>query len=212
MSRPSPNTDHETVDALLPWFVNGTLDDSERAKVEAHVADCDACRDNIALLRDIQTAVNRDAATPLVPAPRPERLFAKIDAAEPRNRGGRRAWVAAAGVAALVVVAAAIWERIGTDDTLPAVYETATSASQPGSIDYIIELRFESGIDDATRDSVLQEIAGQTAPTAVTGGAYRIVMRLDAATLADLEGAVGAIEARPAIESARVVAVQLPVE
>jgi len=35
---------HATTQRLLPWYVNGALDDSERELVEAHLVNCAECR------------------------------------------------------------------------------------------------------------------------------------------------------------------------
>jgi len=35
---------HQAAFALLPWFVNGTLDASEQAQVEQHLQSCVTCR------------------------------------------------------------------------------------------------------------------------------------------------------------------------
>ncbi len=35
---------HQTVQELLPWYVNGTLEPQEAALVEAHLQTCEACR------------------------------------------------------------------------------------------------------------------------------------------------------------------------
>lgn len=35
---------HEQVVQLLPWYTNGTLDEDEVARVDAHLADCAECR------------------------------------------------------------------------------------------------------------------------------------------------------------------------
>lgn len=34
----------ETAIELLPWYLNGTLDESERREVREHLAGCEACR------------------------------------------------------------------------------------------------------------------------------------------------------------------------
>lgn len=48
---------HEQAQQLLPWYVNDTLGESERAQVEAHLAACDECRDDLATERVIGTRV-----------------------------------------------------------------------------------------------------------------------------------------------------------
>jgi len=40
---------HEQAQRLLPWYANGTLDPSERGAVEAHLADCAECRNELRL-------------------------------------------------------------------------------------------------------------------------------------------------------------------
>lgn len=48
--------------ALLPWYVNGTLGDSDRAQVDRHLASCQTCRteleDLTALKEDLTTLYN----------------------------------------------------------------------------------------------------------------------------------------------------------
>ena len=47
---------HQTVDELLPWYVNGTLDGEELALVERHVAECPRCQQEVGALRQFQAA------------------------------------------------------------------------------------------------------------------------------------------------------------
>ena len=44
---------HGRVRALLPWYVNGRLDDAERAEVETHLAACSRCRSELVLEREL---------------------------------------------------------------------------------------------------------------------------------------------------------------
>jgi len=39
--------DHEQAQMLLPWRVNGTLEPGEAALLEAHLADCEECREDL---------------------------------------------------------------------------------------------------------------------------------------------------------------------
>jgi hypothetical protein len=43
-----PGDPHQQVQTLLPWYMNGTLDAGEVALVEAHLAQCAACRQDLA--------------------------------------------------------------------------------------------------------------------------------------------------------------------
>jgi anti-sigma factor RsiW len=49
---------HQQVQSLLPWFVNGTLDEDEEAAVEAHLAECAECRADLAT----EMAMGREVA------------------------------------------------------------------------------------------------------------------------------------------------------
>ena len=41
--------EHQEVSALLPWYVNDTLGERERVRVNAHIGECVACRDDLAV-------------------------------------------------------------------------------------------------------------------------------------------------------------------
>jgi len=47
--------EHGAVQALLPWYANGTLDAAERAEVEAHLGDCARCRADLDFQRLVRT-------------------------------------------------------------------------------------------------------------------------------------------------------------
>jgi len=48
------DTEHRLADAVLPWFVNGTLSDDERASVDRHLRECARCRREVEGLRQLQ--------------------------------------------------------------------------------------------------------------------------------------------------------------
>ncbi len=41
---PLDTDEHQAAQALLPWYVNGTLEPTEGVRVQAHVADCPRCQ------------------------------------------------------------------------------------------------------------------------------------------------------------------------
>ena len=49
-------SEHAAIDALLPWYVNGTLRGDELGRVERHVAVCPACRREVDWLKDVFAA------------------------------------------------------------------------------------------------------------------------------------------------------------
>jgi anti-sigma factor RsiW len=74
---------HQQVQELLPWYVNGTLDDADRAQVEAHLADCAECRAELAHERPLAREV---AAMPVGVAHDWAAMRARIDAAPAPTR------------------------------------------------------------------------------------------------------------------------------
>jgi len=45
---------HDEMGLLLPWYVNGTLDATESARVRAHLRGCSRCRDEVAAQRELR--------------------------------------------------------------------------------------------------------------------------------------------------------------
>ena len=105
---------HRSVDLLLPWFVNGTLEEPERKRVERHVADCDRCQRELARLRSL-----REAARVTGAVPDPRASWKKLDARLDRPRLGtlaglwpRQAWQRAMCTVSLWVrPALPLWAR-----------------------------------------------------------------------------------------------------
>ena len=50
------DSEHRAVDAVLPWFINGTLEDALVDRVERHLRECSRCRSEVAFLKEIQEA------------------------------------------------------------------------------------------------------------------------------------------------------------
>jgi len=62
------STAHETVEPLLSAYLDGELDAERRRLVEAHLATCAICRENLAALRAGDDALAALVPTPAVPA------------------------------------------------------------------------------------------------------------------------------------------------
>ena len=84
------DTEHRNADALLPWFVNETLSDDERASVDRHLRDCARCRREVEALRQLQ-AFCRSAPARIDATPGPRNVNDRVTAAS--HRGSVRPWL-----------------------------------------------------------------------------------------------------------------------
>ena len=59
---------HKVADALLPWFVNGTLEGEELALVQRHLGECLRCQREVEWLRELHAACIAGEAMPAASA------------------------------------------------------------------------------------------------------------------------------------------------
>jgi predicted anti-sigma-YlaC factor YlaD len=92
----------------LGAYVVGALDRAERAEVEAHLAICPACRDELAALAPLPGLMSRLSVAEVEAGPPPvddamlDRVLGAVD--RERRTENRRRWLAAAAVVALLAV------------------------------------------------------------------------------------------------------------
>ena len=203
--------DHVELAELLPWFVNGTLDETERRVVQRHIEECAECREDVEMFAAAQRAVRNESPAPLVPAPNRERLVAALDNAA--RRPGRRPgpWIAAAATIAAVAITIA-WQAGSRPAATPALFETATSPPVSQPINYVLEVQFVPGSTVEAHNEFFESVGASELAVPLNDRAYRVALGLGSVTLAQLEQYADQIEARPEVASARFVAVQLPVE
>jgi anti-sigma factor RsiW len=110
--RPS---EHDRVQQLLPWYVNGTLSVDEIEQVDAHLAACDECRSELAIERKLA----RDVATLPLDVDSGWKAMTRRLADERRGGGARSpiallrrrvplGWAAGASLAASVAAVVAV--------------------------------------------------------------------------------------------------------
>ena len=87
----SARPEHDRIAELLPWFVNGTLDEAERAVVERHVRECLPCRMSLQDERRMARLIQAQPLGPLSASANFGRLTQRIDReAAPATNGRRR--------------------------------------------------------------------------------------------------------------------------
>ena len=171
-----PNV-HRAVDALLPWLVNGTLDDDERKVVLAHLETCAQCRREVEWLRDLQSAC---AAT--VAPDAPDGLRKLRHALETRSTNLRlpaplreawlrsNGWMRAAAVASMVIVAGLAALSVVRERAEPALYHTlgASSAAGGGALAVI----FEPATPEAELRRIVHEVGARIVDGPTQANAY----------------------------------------
>ena len=185
---------HEEIEALLPWYANGTLTPAETATVERHLVQCPACRADLEQCRALATAV-RDNAESWQPAPGGfDRLMAEIDRLEPKPEPVKTAspsffqrfldWLGATpnpvrwtlalesmAVAALLLIVAAPMLRTAPE------YETLSSGTeQPAAKEPRLRVVFADTATAGDIRQLLRDIDGNivAGPTAL--GVYTVAL------------------------------------
>jgi anti-sigma factor RsiW len=159
--------EHEEMDLLLPWFVNGTLSAEARRRVAAHLEACARCREEEQLLRALEAAVLEEPS----PTPSPallrdtlahlpqrapgwrDRVAARL--APPELRTRRIQWAAAVAGAVLVLQTVVIGGFLG-GWLSPATYEPlSVSPTAQGSGPRLV-VAFQEGVSERTMRETLQ--------------------------------------------------------
>jgi hypothetical protein len=73
-------TEHEEVSALIPWYVNETIVERDRQRLDAHVDVCVSCRDDLAAQQRLCEAMESQPALDYMPVASLRRLHARLDA------------------------------------------------------------------------------------------------------------------------------------
>jgi anti-sigma factor RsiW len=84
---------HQRVWELLPWYVNGSLAQPERERVEAHLTACRRCEEEVRACR--RTAAEIAGAGEVAPSPHPiqfQRVLARIEESEREERRHDGGW------------------------------------------------------------------------------------------------------------------------
>lgn len=185
---------HQDVWEVLPWFVNGSLEDQELEQVERHLADCEECRHEASVLQQLARIMVGSGAPMVTPDEAFPELLSRIEEAERRDavRWGRwlrsDGWprrflafstgpilrpVLAAGLAFIVVLAALLWRQTSLEP--PATFRTLSDpAAVAESTGLRVRMVFGSEVDEGTLRRLLLDVGGQIVGGPSPYGVYTV--------------------------------------
>lgn len=71
--------EHRDISAMLPWYVNDTISESERQRVDSHLEACANCREDLAQELRLIQGMNVETPIEYMPAASLKRLHARLD-------------------------------------------------------------------------------------------------------------------------------------
>jgi hypothetical protein len=183
--------EHAEVAALMPWYVNATLNEADRNSVDAHLSLCSACRADLAVERQVFADVTAESAIEYMPVASLNRLRARLDAEQadiadpeiaplPRRRRRSLPWqgLMAASVALMAVavglMAADRWMQFHVMSTSPN-FHTVTSPA-PRAPDEVIRAVFTPTITLVELQAILDESQLRIVAGPTEAGVYSLAL------------------------------------
>jgi len=139
--------EHHEVSALIPWYVNETIGERDRQRVDAHINICVPCRDDLAVQRRLYETIEAQPALDYMPVASLKRLHARLDALQAEATSGPspagqpinnptpwRGWMAASIAAmavAVALLAADRWVQFESRQSRPNYWTVTNSVPRP---------------------------------------------------------------------------------
>lgn len=169
---------HKVADALLPWFVNGTLEGDELAFVQQHLSGCKRCQREVEWLRGLHAACVAGEASPGA-APVLRRLRRRLEELPRRRRGTSvpnfwsrlppwSGWAVATPLAVMLAVGA--WLLPAAEGTAP--YRTLGAASAKAVASGNIVVVFDPATTEADLRRILQQAGARIVDGPTESNAY----------------------------------------
>jgi hypothetical protein len=187
--------EHQEVSALLPWYVNGSIGEQDRQRVDAHLPACADCRNDLAQELRVYRGMTAEPAIEHMPAASLKRLQARLDgigappaatgaedarsAAAPGRRSMRWPGLMAASIAvmavALSLLAADRWLQLRAPATQPNFYTVTTAAPRPQG--EVIRAVFSPSITLVELQSILDEAQLRIISGPTEAGVYSLAAK-----------------------------------
>jgi len=192
--------EHDQVQLLIPWYVNGSLDEPDMMQVTSHLERCPACAEDVRSSLAQTRTLNQAADAIPIALSAASRHFAELRSRLPTGTAARHtthrsrprsARIAVTAALAALVATTLLWQGSRTYETL-----TTTSASQG----VVLQVIFYPETTEADVREVLLGLDGGLVGKPSPGGLYRFALHsADAA-----ERALGRLRASPAVRWAEI--------
>lgn len=212
MTNVDPNQCRDKSRENIPWYLNGTLSDTESEAVRQHIEGCAECRADVELHSSMRESVLGRELTPIMPATKAADIIARSDRSQ-------RAWkrrfrspltAAAAGIAILGVALFVFFYADQEIEDSGQIFQTATSPGSAVNIDYVLQLRFEDNVPDEERIQLVEQLQGVVKWNINDTGDYEIRVQLEAPSLETLEEYEKRADSLSGVQSAEFIALRLP--
>jgi hypothetical protein len=188
--RTENSAEHHEVSALIPWYINHTLEEGRRQHVDDHFKRCLPCRDDLAVQLRIYEGIHAQPALDYVPVASLKRLQARLDALptettqqrvparleEQRHNGAPwRGWMAASLAAVAIAVGVLGADRWAEFEALllPPNYRTVTLA-RPRPQGEVIRAVFAPTITLVELQTILDEAQLKIVSGPTEAGVYSL--------------------------------------
>ena len=177
---PLQGSEHTVVDALLPWYVNGTLRGDELDRVKQHLSGCEHCRREVDWLRDVFAACAAIAPAPEgLPSSATGAIGAVAGRLEPRSAGSglvarwrsTQPW-ARMLIAAQVAGLAVLGSLVAFDTRDDPAYRTLGAYAPDASTRDAIAVMFDPAMTEAQMQRVLAAAGARIVDGPTTTNAF----------------------------------------
>ena len=124
MNKVEPDKCRNSLRQNIPWYLNGTLSESEASLLGNHIEQCADCRADVELHKSMQSAVLGREVTSMIPKTKAADVVGNDRTAPARHS---RIFALAAGVAIIGVALGVFFNSDQGNESDNQLFETATS-------------------------------------------------------------------------------------
>ena len=207
MNKVEPDQCRNNLRQNIPWYLNGSLPESEASVLERHIEQCADCRADLELHTSMQSAVLGREVTSLMPKTNAAEIIGNNRTAPSRHA---RIFALAAGVAIIGVALGVFFASDQGIESSNQLFETATSRENTTSIDYVLQIQFDDYVSDQQRGEIVAQLDHVVKWSRDNSGVYEVHVQLATPSLTTLEDYALHASSFPGVQSAEFTALQLP--